>query len=183
MADNAMNFLNQAKNRANPFFMYLAFNAAHDPRQSPESYLEKYPVEKIDVPDNFLDQYPFHHEIGCGETLRDEKLAPFPRTENAVKVHRRGYYAIISHLAALEKSGKMKSTYIFFTADNGLAIGHHGLFGKQNMFEHSMKVPLIVTGPGIPPEKRIEAPVYLQDIMPATLGPVSQSRNIFNSEV
>ncbi|MBN2092908.1 sulfatase-like hydrolase/transferase [candidate division KSB1 bacterium] len=177
MADDAMDFLNQAKTRANPFFMYLAFNAPHDPRQSPESYLEKYPSEKIDVPDNFLDRYPFHVEIGCGETLRDEKLAPFPRTENAVKVHRREYYAIISHLDvqigrildALEKSGKMKSTYIFFTGDNGLAIGHHGLFGKQNMFEHSMKVPLIVTGPGIPPEKRIEAPVYLQDIMPTTL--------------
>ncbi|HEX42507.1 MAG TPA: DUF4976 domain-containing protein, partial [Phycisphaerales bacterium] len=72
-------------------------------------------------------------------------------------------------LNALEKSGKADSTYIFFTADHGLAVGRHGLMGKQNLYDHSIRVPLMVNGPGIPKDKRIDAPVYLQDIMPTTL--------------
>jgi len=99
------------------------------------------------------------------------------RTEYAVRVHRREYYAIISHmdaqvgriLDALDKTGKRENTHIIFTADNGLAMGSHGLFGKQNMFEHSMKIPLIVVGPGLPKQKRVDTPVYMQDLMPTTL--------------
>jgi choline-sulfatase len=72
-------------------------------------------------------------------------------------------------LDALDKTGKANNTYIFFTADHGLAVGHHGLMGKQNMYDHSVRVPLMVTGPGVPKNKKITAPVYLQDIMPSTL--------------
>jgi len=177
VADDAAGFLAQAARRDKPFFMYLAFNAPHDPRQSPKEYVDKYPLEKIDVPANFLPEYPFKEAIGCGKGLRDEKLAPFPRTEYAVKVNRQEYYAIITHmdaqvgriLDALEKSGKAENTYIFFSADHGLAVGHHGLMGKQNLYDHSVRVPLLVCGPGVARGKRIDTPVYLQDIMPSTL--------------
>jgi choline-sulfatase len=70
---------------------------------------------------------------------------------------------------ALEKTGKADNTYIFFTADHGLAVGQHGQLGKQNMYDHSVRVPLMVTGPGIPKNKKITAPIYLQDIMPSSL--------------
>jgi arylsulfatase A-like enzyme len=139
--------------------------------------IDMYPQEKMDVPANFVPEYPYKDAMGCSVNLRDEKLAPFPRTEYAVRIHRREYYAIISHLDtqigrildALEKSGKKENTYIFLTADNGLAIGAHGLFGKQNLFEHSVKVPLLVAGPGLPKNQRIAEPVYLQDIVPTSL--------------
>lgn len=72
-------------------------------------------------------------------------------------------------LEALKKSGKADNTYIIFTSDHGLAVGHHGLLGKQNMYEHSMRVPLIIDGPGIKKDAKINARVYLQDIMPTTL--------------
>jgi len=177
LGDDAVGFLAQAARRDKPFFMYLAFNAPHDPRQSPKEYVDKYPLEKVDVPVNFLPEYPFKDAIGCGKGLRDEKLAPFPRTEYAVKVNRQEYYAIITHmdaqvgriLDALEKSGKADSTYIFFSADHGLAVGHHGLMGKQNLYDHSVRVPLIVCGPDVPQNKKLDAPVYLQDIMPSSL--------------
>lgn len=65
--------------------------------------------------------------------------------------------------------GKADQTYIFFTADHGLAVGQHGLLGKQNLFDHSVRVPLIVAGPGIPNGERIDGTVYLQDVMPSTL--------------
>jgi choline-sulfatase len=104
-------------------------------------------------------------------------LAPFPRTEYAVKVNRQEYYAIITHadaqvgriLDALERSGEADNTYIFFTADHGLACGHHGLMGKQNMYDHSVRVPFFVVGPDVPEDKQMDARIYLQDVMPTTL--------------
>ncbi|TFG49718.1 MAG: DUF4976 domain-containing protein [Candidatus Brocadiia bacterium] len=177
LADDSVEFLERAAKTDKPFFMYLSFNAPHDPRQSPKEYVQKYPLDKVSVPDNFLTEYPYKDSIGCGKELRDERMVPFPRTHYAVKVNRQEYYAIITHmdrqigqiLDALERSGKSDNTYIFFTADQGLAVGHHGLVGKQNMFDHSVRVPLMITGPNIPKNKKISAPVYLQDIMPTTL--------------
>jgi choline-sulfatase len=72
-------------------------------------------------------------------------------------------------LDGLKSSGMEKDTYIFFTADHGLGVGHHGLLGKQNLYEHSTRVPFIVSGPGVPKNKRVSSPIYLQDIMPSTL--------------
>ena len=177
LADDAMKMIDTAAKSDKPFFMYLSFNSPHDPRQAPKEFVEMYPQEEMDVPPNFLPENSFKDPMGSPADLRDERLAPFPRTEYAVRVHRREYYAMITHmdsqigriLDALDKSGKRGNTYIIFTADNGLAIGAHGLFGKQNMFEHSVKVPLIIAGPGLPKQKRIDTPVYMQDVMPTTL--------------
>jgi len=177
VGDNAIDFLNMAKVSTKPFFMYLAFNAPHDPRQSPKKYVDMYPLENIKVPENYLELYPYKDSIGCGPDLRDEKLAPFPRTEYSIKTHRQEYYAIISHMdeqvgriiAHLKETGQDKNTYILFSADHGLSIGHHGLVGKQNMFDPSMRVPLIVVGPDIPENEKREMQVYLQDIMATTL--------------
>jgi arylsulfatase A-like enzyme len=177
LGDDSVEFLENASRSDKPFFMYLAFNAPHDPRQSPKEYVDKYPLDNVRVPANYLPEYPYKDSIGLGRKQRDESLAPFPRTRYAVKVNRQEYYAIITHmdtqigriLDALEKTGKTDNTYIFFTADHGLAVGHHGLMGKQNMYDHSVRVPLIVSGPGIPWNKKLDMPIYLQDIMPTTL--------------
>ena len=177
LADDAKDFLAQAGERDTPFFMYLAFNAPHDPRQSPEAYVNKYPLDQVEVPGNFKAEYPHNEAIGSGRNLRDERLAPFPRTEYAVQVHRQEYYAIISHmdtqigriLDALEATGKGGDTYVVFTADHGLAVGQHGLMGKQNLYDHSVRVPFVIKGPDIPAGHRVETPIYLQDIVPSTL--------------
>ena len=175
-ADDAIDFIEDAK-KTSPFFLYVAFNAPHDPRQSPQEYVDQYPLDRVEMPQNFLPEYPYRDAMGAPHSLRDEKLAPLPRTELAIKTHRREYYAIISHLDAqigrilnaLEKSGQAKNTWIFLTADHGLSVGHHGLIGKQNMYDDSVRVPLVVVGPDVPPNKRLDTPVYLQDIMPTTL--------------
>jgi arylsulfatase A-like enzyme len=177
VADDAIDYLNLAKEDPAPFFMYIAFNAPHDPRQSPREFVEMYPPEKVSLPENFLSEYPFKDLIGCEPTLRDEKLAPFPRTPEAIRIHRSEYYAIVSHLDrqigrildALKESGKEKNTWIFFTADHGLAVGRHGLVGKQNLYEHSVRVPFIAVGPKATAGERIDAPIYLQDVMPTAL--------------
>src|SRR5690606_26589818 len=120
-----LGFLKQSANSDRPFFMYIAFNAPHDPRQSPKKFVDMYPVDQISVPKTFMPEYPYCEEVGAGRSLRDEQLAPFPRTEYAVKVNRQEYYAIISHLDyqvgrildELRRTGQDKNTYIIFSAD------------------------------------------------------------------
>lgn len=172
LADDALGFLNKATKSDSPFMMYLAFNAPHDPRQAPKEYVDMYPVDGIALPPSHMDMYPFKDSVGLSEDLRDEALAPFPRTAYAVRKNIQEYYAIISHmdaqigkiLDALEETGKINNTYIIFTSDHGLAIGHHGLMGKQNMFDHSIRTPLTIVGPGVPKNKKYKQQVYLQDV-------------------
>ena len=157
--------INKAAKQDAPFFMYLGFNSPHDPRQAPREYLDMYPQEKIEVPPNFLPRHPFNQ----GDFyIRDEMLAPFPRTPQAVQLHRREYYALITYmdaqigriLDALERSGKAPNTYVILTADHGLAVGEHGLMGKQNMYDCSLRMPLMIAGPGIAAGKRVDELVY-----------------------
>lgn len=177
VADDAIDFLGQANAGDKPAFFYVAFNAPHDPRQTSQEFIERYPLERMALPMNYLPEYPYKDEIGNSAALRDERLAPHPRTAHAVKVHRREYYALITHLDQqvgrildeLQRLGMRDKTYIVFTADHGLAVGHHGLMGKQNLFEHSMKVPFLVAGPDIQQGKKVASPIYLQDVMPTTL--------------
>lgn len=173
-ADAAVNHLRSAvATRQAPFFMYVGFNAPHDPRQAPQAFLNLYPADKIAIPPNYLPEHPF--DQGDHKT-RDELLAPFPRTRAAVQTHRSEYYAIISHmdsqigriLDALDASGKRDSTYVILTADHGLAVGEHGLMGKQNQYECSMRVPLIVAGPGIRAGKRVDEMVYQHSMYATT---------------
>ncbi|MEQ1903193.1 MAG: sulfatase-like hydrolase/transferase [Pirellulaceae bacterium] len=180
-ADDAEEFLKKADESSQPFFLYLAFNAPHDPRQSPQEYVERYPLDSVVIPKNFLPVNPHHQAMGLGsmdtKALRDEALAPFPRTEYAVRIHRQEYYALVSHLdtqigrilQALDASGQADRTLVVFTSDHGLAVGRHGLMGKQNLYEHSLRVPMIIMGPGVPHGKSIETRVYMQDAMATVL--------------
>ncbi len=174
VADDALQFIEQAKSKNDPFFMYIAFNAPHDPRQSPKEIVESYSLDDIPLPQPFFEEYPFDLKMN---RIRDEQLAPLPRTKYAVKVNRLEYYAIITHmdqqigriLDGLKNSGQAENTYIFFTADHGLAVGHHGLMGKQNLYEHSIRVPFFVAGPDVPKKTTCPQQIYLQDVMPTTL--------------
>jgi choline-sulfatase len=72
-------------------------------------------------------------------------------------------------LEALQRTGKADQTVVIFTSDHGLAVGRHGLFGKQNMYEHSLRVPFVIAGPGIPSGQTNATPIYLQDAMATAL--------------
>ncbi len=170
VADDAIDFL-RAREKGKPFFMYLAFATPHDPRVAPQAYLDKYPLDKIPVPPNFEPFHPFDD----GElVIRDERLASWPRTEEIIRKHLRDYYADITYLdeqigrliQTLKEIGEYDNTIIIFSSDQGIAIGSHGLMGKQNLYEHSMGVPLIFRGPGIPKGKSSDAFAYLFDVYP-----------------
>ncbi len=72
-------------------------------------------------------------------------------------------------LDALKATGKADNTIVVFSSDHGLAIGSHGLFGKQNLYDHSMRAPLLISGPELQAAKWSKALCYLLDIFP-TLG-------------
>ena len=168
--DAAVDFLeNDASDK--PFLMYVSYTAPHDPRDMPDDYLDMYDPEELPLPENFLSQHPFDN----GElTIRDEKLAPWPRTSAEIRKHLAAYYAMITHLDAqigrlldtLKATGHSENTIIVFAGDNGLAVGRHGLLGKQNLYEHSVHVPLVMSGPGIPAGERRDTFCYLSDIFP-----------------
>lgn len=173
-ADAAIGFLDSNK-KENPFLMYVAFTAPHDPRTAPQEFQDMYPSEDIALPENFMPQHPF--EI-ADDRIRDEMLAPFPRTEARIQKEISKYYAMITAtdtqigriLKALKASGQADNTIIVFAGDNGLAVGQHGLLGKQNVYEHSVNVPLVFCGPNIPKNEKNDALAYLHDIFPTLCG-------------
>ncbi len=169
-SDAAIDFLSACDGDA-PFFAYVSYTAPHDPRMAPREFADLYDPSRIEVPPNFQPVHPFDN----GEmVIRDEMLAPFPRTPEIVQEHIAAYYAMITHLDAqigrvldaLEESGHADDTIVVFAGDNGLAVGQHGLMGKQNMYEHSVRVPLVIGGPGLPQGERSDALCYLLDLFP-----------------
>jgi arylsulfatase A-like enzyme len=172
-ADAAVEFLRRQK-PGEPFLACVAFNLPHDPRVSLPEHVALYDANAPPLPANFLPVHPFDNGWMTG---RDEALAPWPRTPEVVQQHLADYYACISLLDeqvgrildTLRARGLFDNTLVVFTSDHGLAIGSHGLMGKQNLYEHSMRAPLIFAGPGIPKDQRRDALAYLYDIFP-TLG-------------
>jgi arylsulfatase A-like enzyme len=170
-ASACIRFLEEQADNEQPFFAWVAFQTPHDPRQAPDSFREMYKDEEMELPASFLPEHPFDNGM---LKIRDENLAGFPRTPEEVRKQIADYYAMISHddyqvgriLEALKKSGKYDNTIIVFASDNGLAMGKHGLMGKQNVYEHSVHVPLIISGPGIPKGELLDQLCYLYDIYP-----------------
>jgi arylsulfatase A-like enzyme len=170
-ADAAVEFLKGYKDEA-PFYCYVPFTAPHDPRQPPLEFREMYYQNRPPLPANYLPQHPFDNGHMMGG--RDENLGPWPRTKDVIGDQLCEYYGMITHLdqqigrilTALEESGHAENTIIIFAADHGLAMGSHGLLGKQSIYEHSMRCPLIFSGPGIPKGESSEAFSYLLDIFP-----------------
>jgi arylsulfatase A-like enzyme len=170
-ADAAIAFLDRQRGSDRPFFAYVALTAPHDPRTPPSPYRDWYAADRIALPANYLPDHPFDN----GELqVRDEQLLPHPRTEDAIRAELAAYYGMISEvdaeigriLDALEANGQLDHTIIVFAGDNGLAVGSHGLLGKQNLYDHSVRVPLIFAGPGIPRGERRDALAYLFDVFP-----------------
>lgn len=176
----------RASGEARPFLIYFGFSHPHDPRVGRQDLLEKYGAHNRDepptavnpkaprLPKTWLPEHPFHHGH---PSLRDEVGVPgvlTSRDEATIRNEIGREYACIENideqiglvLDRLEETGDLDNTYVVFTADHGIAVGRHGLMGKQNLYEHSWRVPFIVSGPGIEPGRRARGNGYLLDILP-----------------
>jgi arylsulfatase A-like enzyme len=167
--DQIVQFL-QKHDHTKPFFIYLAPPVPHDPRIAPPKFVQMYDPNKLSLSKNFMPEHPFDN----GELkIRDEMLAPHPRTKKEMRQHLADYYACISDLddqvgrvlASLRELGYADNTVVIFSSDQGLAVGgRHGLMGKQNLYEH-VKPPLVIAGTNIP-HGQSDALVYLYDLFP-----------------
>jgi arylsulfatase A-like enzyme len=164
----ALEFL-ENRDRHRPFFLWLAYTSPHDPRTPPRAFAERFQPERMALPPNFLPRHPFDHGQ---QRVRDEMLEAYPRTPAAIQRHLADYHGMIAHhdhalgrvLESLRRSGDLENTIVVYVGDHGLALGQHGLMGKQNLYEHSLKVPLIVAGPGIATGRVRRDAVYSWDI-------------------
>ncbi len=168
--DTVIKYLRERKTDR-PFFIYLAPPVPHDPRVAPKEFMDMYDPARVPLPPAYLPVHPFDN----GEmAVRDEKLAPWPRTPEVIRRHQADYYATITCLDhhfgrivdCLKELGQLDNTIIVFASDNGLTVGDHGLMGKQNVYEFGgMHVPLVIAGPGIK-HGNSDAFVYLFDLFP-----------------
>ncbi len=97
LADRTIEFLKarQTASETRPFYIYLAPPVPHDPRSAKSRFHELYDAAAIQLPKSFLPQHPFDN----GEMLvRDEKLAPWPRTPEDTKQQLADYYACVTGL-------------------------------------------------------------------------------------
>jgi arylsulfatase A-like enzyme len=168
--DAALQFLNKRKGDK-PFFMYVALTAPHDPRTPPKRYAALYDPAKVSLPADFMAKHPFDN----GDMMvRDEMLYPPPHAPEVIAKHIADYYGMITHMdaqigrifKALDDAKQTDNTIVIFTSDHGLCIGSHGLMGKQNLYDCSMRPPLLIAGPGVPAGKKSDALCYLFDLFP-----------------
>lgn len=169
----AVNFINNY-NSDQPFFLYVPFTSPHDPRTPPAAFQALYQADTIALPPAYLPDPKFDN----GELqIRDELLLPYPREKKAVREEVAKYYAMITEMdsrigeiiAALKEKNRYDNTLIIFAGDNGLSVGNHGLLGKQNLYDNSVRIPLIFCGANVPAGRRSDALVYLPDITPTVL--------------
>lgn len=159
----------RSRGRGRPFFACVALTSPHDPRTPPAEYRAWYDAATLPLPGNFAPAHGFDN----GElTVRDELLVSRPLRPAVVRHHLADYYGMISHhdawvgrvLAALADTGQAENTLVAYLSDHGLALGSHGLFGKQNLYEPSVRVPFLLRGPGVPAGRRCDALVYSLDL-------------------
>lgn len=187
--DRVMDYLQkrEAEKDEDPFLIYYGFSHPHDVRDGTPELLVKYGAKNHTdqnslpelnpkqpfLPNNWLPEHPFHHGH---PSLRDEVVVPgvWENRDPATIRNELGREFACSQyidmqigrvLGQLEKMGELDNTYIFYTADHGMAIGRHGLQGKQNLYDHTWKVPFLVKGPGIKPGSRTDGNIYLLDIL------------------
>jgi arylsulfatase A-like enzyme len=169
ITDRAVEFLRRSG--AQPFFLQVNFTAPHDPLLWPPGKDVKREHRDIALPANFRPEHPFDTGNISG---RDETIVPAPRSAEDVQKEWAIYLRQVEHIdrqvgrivRVLEETGQLAQTIIVVTSDHGLALGSHGLMGKQNQYEHTMNVPLVLAGPGIPTGKRFAAQCYLRDLYP-----------------
>ena len=191
-AEQVLTYLKQrdAARDKDPFLIYFGFSHPHDVRDGKPELLAKYGAvnhrdknslpaahpKQPRLPVNYLPAHPFDNthmnvrdEVNVSgvwtnrdeRTIRNELGREFACSENIdIQIGR-----VLQQLKAM---GELENTYIFYTADHGMAIGRHGLQGKQNLYEHTWRVPFIVKGPGIKPGSRVPGNIYLLDVL-ATL--------------
>jgi len=170
---SAVQFL-VSRESAAPFYLQVAFTSPHDPRMARPPFRDLYHPEMIAIPPNCLPAPAFDN--GALQ-IRDELIEPAPRSEDAVRKHLADYYGMVSGLddaigqvlLALDHCGARENTLVIYVSDHGLSLGQHGLMGKQNLYDHAIRAPLILSGANLPRGEISDALCYHFDVFATIL--------------
>ena len=154
ITDNALRFLEERNGDTSPWYLGVHYTAPHSPwdrANHPASLYDRYRQE---CPFASVPSEPMHP--------RQINSAPLPHDEASRRDVLSGYFAATTALDAgvgrildhLRDHGLLEHTLVAFMSDNGMNMGHHGIYGKgngtypQNMYDTSVLVPTIVAHPG-----------------------------------
>jgi len=172
ITDGALRFLDQYRDADRPFYLSVHYTAPHSPwtaSEHPDEYLDIY----RDCPFESTPDLPLHPN-----QIKTTAKGDTPENRRTCLT---GYYASITAMDAqigriferLKDIGEYDNTIIIFTSDNGMNMGHHGVWGKGNgtfplnMYESSVKIPFLIRMPGEENPGRVEeALVSHYDILP-----------------
>jgi len=184
-AKSAIDYIHRMAESDEPFFCYCAFTAPHDPRTPPDKWLSRYAPKDMPI---FPNMKPDFYGGGSPKGIvphfnngtllgRDEVLLGSVRDIMEIQRATAAYYGMVSHMDewigkihdALRETGAWDNTIVVHTADHGLGVGQHGYLGKQNLYQHSLQVPLLMAGPGIEAGRTTDELRYQQDLHPTLL--------------
>ncbi|MGI9385947.1 MAG: sulfatase-like hydrolase/transferase [Methyloligellaceae bacterium] len=156
------------KHKDRPWALFCSFVCPHYPLITPPEFYELYPHDMLETPKGNDKDYPLHPWI---EAFRQAQCHDDFFTEETRKVAIASYYGLCSYLDSnikkvletLEECGLREDTLIVYTADHGENLGTRRLWGKSNMYEEAVSIPLILSGPGVPSNKVVNTPVTLAE--------------------
>jgi arylsulfatase A-like enzyme len=186
VADRTLALLQRRQEGDGPFFLWVSFPDPHHPFDCPAPWRQMYDPDDMVLPAHRtldLERRPWWHRAALEgkPQIADSELAKFreegfkvpPQTDRQLAEMMANYYGMVSHvdhhvgriLEGLRQVGHADDTLIVFTSDHGDMLGDHGLYLKGPMlYEGVLRVPMVISGPGVPQGQRVTAPVSTIDL-------------------
>lgn len=176
VTQTAIDWLHHAAQDDQPFVLYVGLVAPHFPLTCPQAFFDLY--RDIEPPEVKL-----HPSTGAARHPWVETYAQcIPNEERFHSPEERrnaflAYFGLCSFLddnvgrivAALDETGLFDDTHLIYTSDHGDNVGSRGLWGKSTLYDETVKVPMIINGPRLPPGTTCDIPVDLVDMFPTLL--------------
>ncbi len=159
-----------------PWMLFVSFVCPHFPLRAPEEFFDLYPLDRVPLPRLRAPQeFPDHPVLRKLREVQDYE--DHFRDEAHIRTAIAAYLGMVSFLddnigrilQRLEAIGLAEETVVVYTSDHGDNLGTRTFWGKSNMYEESVGVPLIMAGPGVPEGRRVRTPVSLVDAHPTIL--------------
>ena len=173
--DVALDFIRgESLDLETPWLFYLGLSEPHPKFVALQKYWDMYAEVDMDLPDIRADDLEELHLVY--QAMRHFKRVASPISEDRIRRARVGYYGMIAELDeyigqvwdALEATGQLQNTIFIYTSDHGEALGEHGMWYKNNLYENAAHVPLVMAGPGLPQGAVVDTPMAHVDLV-ATL--------------
>ncbi len=165
-----------------PWCLFLSFVCPHFPLVAPPEFFNLYDLKKLPLP-RLRDPADFPDHPVLRKLREVQNYEDHFRNEDHVRTALAAYYGMVSFLddnigrvlKTLRDTGLDSDTLVIYTSDHGDNLGTRTFWGKSNMYEEAVGVPLILNGPGIPAGHRVATPVSLVDAYPTIIDAVGET--------